>query len=86
MKLLLLGGTVFLGRHIASLALKKGHDLTLFNRGQSNPDLYPEVETLKGDRDGNLDPLRGRRWDAVIDTSGYIPRAVKTSAQWAADA
>ncbi len=86
MKLLLLGGTVFLGRHIASLALKKGHDLTLFNRGQSNPDLYPEVETLKGDRNGSLDSLCGRRWDAVIDTSGYIPRAVKTSARWAADA
>ncbi len=86
MKILLLGGTVFLGRHIVNLALERGHDLTLFNRGQSNPELYPEVETLKGDRDDGLTSLRGRSWDAVIDTSGYVPRVVRESARWAADA
>lgn len=86
MRLLLLGGSVFLGRHIVKLALNRGHQLTLFNRQVSNPGLYPEVETLRGDRDGGLGPLRGRRWDAVIDTSGYIPRVVRESAQLLAGA
>jgi 2'-hydroxyisoflavone reductase len=58
----------------------------LFNRGQSNPDLYPEIEQLKGDRDGGLDALKGRHWDAVIDTCGYVPRLVKDSAELLADA
>ena len=80
MKLLILGGTVFLGRHLVDAALARGHELTLFNRGQHNPELYPEVEKLRGDRDGNLTALAGRRWDAVIDTSGYVPRIVRASA------
>ena len=80
-KILILGGTVFLGRHLVDAALARGHEVTLFNRGQHNPDLYPQVEKLRGDRNGNLDTLKGRRWDTVIDTSGYVPRIVRESAE-----
>ncbi len=86
MKLLILGGTMFLGRHLVEAALGRGHVVTLFNRGRHNPELFPEVEKLRGDRDGNLDALRGRRWDAVIDTCGYVPRLVRDSAELLADA
>jgi 2'-hydroxyisoflavone reductase len=81
MKLLILGGTVFLGRHLVDAGLARGHAVTLFNRGQHNAELYPEVEKLRGDRDGGLDVLRGRRWDVVIDTCGYVPRVVRASAE-----
>jgi len=80
MKLLILGGTVFVGRHLVEAALARNHDVTLFNRGQHNANLFPDVETLHGDRDGGLDPLKGRRWDAVVDTCGYTPRVVRASA------
>ncbi len=86
MKLLIIGGTRFLGRALVDAALAAGHAVTLFNRGQSNPDLYPNVETLHGDRDGGLDVLAGRQWDAVIDTCGYVPRVVGASASFLADA
>lgn len=86
MKLLILGGTRFLGRALVEAALAMGHEVTLFNRGQSNPGLYPDVEQLHGNRDGGLDVLRGRRWDAVIDTCGYVPRVVRASAELLADA
>ncbi len=86
MKLLVLGGTVFLGRHLVEAATARGHSVTLFNRGQHNPELYPEVEKLRGDRDSDLSALQGRRWDAVIDTCGYLPRAVRASAELLADA
>lgn len=86
MKLLILGGTVFLGRHLVEAALARGDAVTLFNRGQHNAELFPEVEKLRGDRDGGLDPLRGRAWDAAIDTSGYVPRLVRASATLLADA
>lgn len=86
MKLLILGGTVFLGRHLVEAALDQGHEVTLFNRGQHNPDLFPSVEKLRGDRDGNLAALQGRRWDALIDTCGYVPRIVRASAQLLAGA
>lgn len=79
MKILILGGTVFVGRHLVDSALQRGHEVTLFNRGQHNPELYPEVEKLRGDRDGDLSALEGRRWDAVIDTCGYVPRIVRAS-------
>ena len=85
MQILILGGTRFLGRHLVEAALKKGHELTLFNRGQSNPDLFPQLERLQGDRDGALSVLEGRRWDAVIDTCGYLPRLVRASAELLAD-
>lgn len=86
MKILILGGTVFLGRALVEAAVARGHAITLFNRGRSNPDLFPEVEKLSGDRDGDLGALRSRRWDAVIDTSGYVPRVVRQSAQLLAEA
>jgi len=85
-KLLILGGTVFLGRHIVETALQRGHEIRLFTRGERNPDLFPDVEKLRGNRDGNLAPLEGRRWDAVIDTSGYVPRVVRASAELLRDA
>jgi 2'-hydroxyisoflavone reductase len=86
MRLLVLGGTVFLGRHLVEAALARGHDVTLFNRGRSSPGLFPEVEHVAGDRDGGLEPLRGRRWDAVVDPSGYVPRVVRQSAELLRDA
>jgi 2'-hydroxyisoflavone reductase len=85
MKLLVLGGTVFVGRHIVEAALGRGYDVTLFNRGQHGAGLFPEVEKLRGDRDGDLRALEGRTWDAVVDTSGYFPRVVRTSAERLAD-
>ncbi len=85
MDLLVLGGSRFLGRHLVEEALGRGHRVTLFNRGQSNPGLFPEVEKLRGERGGDLSPLRGRRWDAAIDTSGCRPREVRASAELLAD-
>lgn len=81
MRLLLLGGPRFLGRAVADAALEQGHELTFFNRGRTNPDLFPEAEKLVGDRDGGLAALSGRTWDAVIDTSGYVPHVVRASAE-----
>jgi 2'-hydroxyisoflavone reductase len=81
LRILVLGGTKFLGVHIVELALQRGHTVTLFNRGKTNADLFPQLEHLKGDRDAQLDALKGRRWDAVIDDSGYVPRHVKLSAE-----
>jgi 2'-hydroxyisoflavone reductase len=85
MKLLILGGTRFLGRHLVEAALARGHEVTLFNRGRLNPELFPEIEKLRGDRDGGLDALRGRRWDAAVDTSGHLPRVVRDSARLLSD-
>jgi len=81
MKLLVLGGTIFLGRHLVEQALGAGHEITLFTRGRHNADLFPEAERLRGDRDGGLQALAGRRWDAVVDTCGYVPRIVRDSAR-----
>src|ERR671919_793322 len=86
MDLLILGGTGFLGRHLVEAALGDGHRPTLFNRGLNEPGLFPEVEKLEGDREGNLSAHLGRRWDAVIDTCGYVPRFVRVSAGLLADA
>ncbi len=77
MKILIIGGTVFLGRHLTDIALNHGHDLTHFNRGNNILDFSPEVTTIKGDRDGDLHLLKNQKWDAVIDTCGYYPRVVK---------
>jgi len=81
MDLLILGGTLFLGRHVAEAALERGHRVTLFNRGQSNAELFPFAEKLRGDRDGDHALLRGRRFDAVIDCSGYRPAQVLAAAR-----
>jgi len=80
-RVLILGGTKFLGRAIAEAALARGHELTLFNRGATNPELFPEAERLRGDRTGDLSVLAGRAWDAVVDPSGYVPSVVRTSAE-----
>ena len=81
MDILIIGGTVFLGRALVHAALESGHTVTLFNRGRSNPDAFLQVETIIGDRESDLHRLAGRRWDAVIDTCGYFPRQVRASAQ-----
>ena len=80
MKILLIGGTRFLGRHLVTSARARGHEITLFNRGKTNPDLFSRVKTIRGDREKDLDQLSGQ-WDAVIDTCGYVPRVVKLSAE-----
>jgi 2'-hydroxyisoflavone reductase len=85
MKLLVLGGTKFLGRATVEAALARGHDVTLFNRGHTNAELFPEVEKLHGDREHNLSPLAGRTWDAVVDPSGYVPGVVRASAEQLVD-
>lgn len=81
MRILVLGGTKFLGRAFVEAALAREHELTLFNRGETNPGLFPEVEKLRGDRAGDLAALEGRRWDAVVDSSGYVPSVVRASAE-----
>jgi 2'-hydroxyisoflavone reductase len=81
MKLLVLGGTRFLGRHAVDAALAEGHAVTIFTRGRTSPELFPEIEHLSGDRDGDLEALRGGTWDGVVDTSGYVPRVVRQSAE-----
>jgi 2'-hydroxyisoflavone reductase len=85
-KLLVLGGTKFLGRHVVDAALADGHEVTIFTRGRTNPELFPEAEHLVGDRDGRLDALAGRSWDGAVDTSGYVPRVVRQSAELLRDA
>ena len=86
MSILLLGGTGFIGPHMVREALRRGHSVTLFNRGKTNNALFPDLATLIGDRDGKLDALKGQRWDLVIDNSGYVPRHVQDSARLLADA
>jgi 2'-hydroxyisoflavone reductase len=80
LRILVLGGTRFVGRHIVDDALARGHQVTLFNRGKTDPGAYPDLELLRGDRAGDLAALRGRDWDAVVDTSGYVLREVRNSA------
>jgi len=81
MNILIIGGTKFLGRHIAEAALKRNHQLTLFHRGKTNPDLFPEIEHVHGDREKDLALLREKKFDAVVDTCGYFPRVVSISAE-----
>jgi 2'-hydroxyisoflavone reductase len=81
MDVLLIGGPRFLGLALIEAALDGGHNVTMFNRGRTNPHLFPQVERLQGDRDGGIAALRGRRWDVVIDTCGYVPRVVRQSAE-----
>ncbi len=88
MNLLIIGGTIFVGRHLVIAALERNHSVTIFHRGKHNPDLYPRerfpnVETVIGDRNNpdDLEALAERGFDAVIDTCGYVPRVVKLSAE-----
>ena len=95
LRILILGGTGFIGPHIVERALERGHEVTLFNRGRTNPHLFPELEKLRGDRDpdegSGLESIRaevesGRTWDAIIDTSAYVPRIANASASLLAPA
>jgi 2'-hydroxyisoflavone reductase len=81
MKILIIGGTRFVGRHLVDSARARGHSVTLFNRGKSNPALFADLQTVRGDRETDLALLAGSRWDAVIDTCGYFPRIVGLSAE-----
>src|SRR4051812_4017853 len=81
MRILILGGTIFLGRHLVEAASERGHQVTLFHRGVHGLELYPQIERLYGDRREHLNALADRQWDAVIDTNGYIPSLVRNSAR-----
>ena len=81
LKLLILGGTRFIGPHVVEIARTHGHEVTLFNRGKTNIGRVQDVEVLHGDRNGQLDALKGRKWDAVLDTSAFVPRIVKLSTE-----
>jgi 2'-hydroxyisoflavone reductase len=85
-RLCILGGTAFLGRALVDAALACGHEVTLFNRGKTNPEPFPDLECLVGDRAGDLAPIRGRTFDAVVDTSVYLPRNVAASCEALAEA
>jgi 2'-hydroxyisoflavone reductase len=80
LKILVMGGTGFLGPHFVQAARARGHVLTLFNRGKTNPGLFKDIEQLHGDRKLDLSALEGRQWDAVLDTSAYLPGDVTRSA------
>ncbi len=77
--LLILGGTRFLGPALVESATKAGWTITLFNRGKTNPGRFPDLEQLHGDRNETTKPLEGRKWDAVVDTSGYFPRQIRSA-------
>ncbi|HEX9968623.1 MAG TPA: NAD-dependent epimerase/dehydratase family protein, partial [Acidimicrobiales bacterium] len=78
MRMLVLGGTSFVGRHIVEAALDAGHHVTLFNRGRTNPGLFDGVEERHGDREaGDYASLPEGSWDAVVDVNAYYPRAVR---------
>ena len=79
MTLLVLGGTKFLGRAVVEAALARGHEVTLFNRGQTNPELFTDVEKIRGDRTKDLGALAGRSWDAALDMATFLPRVVLLS-------
>ena len=81
LRILILGGTGFIGPFQVRYALERGHTVTLFNRGRTNSDLFPDLEKLIGDRNGQLDALRGRSWDVVIDNSRSNPDWVRMSAE-----
>ncbi|MBD2261205.1 NAD-dependent epimerase/dehydratase family protein [Pseudanabaena sp. FACHB-2040] len=85
MKLLILGGTRFVGRYLVTAALARRHEVTLFNRGKHSSAALTGIETIYGDRNSDLAKLQGRRWDAVVDTSGYLPRAVRALAEVLSD-
>lgn len=81
MKILIIGGTKFLGRHLVSVAKEHNHSVTIFNRGKHTNEVFDGVEQIQGDRNFDLDKLKNRNWDAVIDTCGFLPKTVKQSAE-----
>ena len=86
MKILIIGGTKFLGRHLIKAAQAKNHEVTIFNRGKFSNEVFANVEQIRGDRNFDLEKLTNRTWDAVIDTCGYLPQNVKASAEFLQDA
>ena len=86
LRILVLGGTGFIGPHMVSEALRRGHTVELFNRGRTNSELFPDLKLYRGDRDNGLDTLEGGQWDVVVDNSGYVPRHVEDSARLLAPA
>lgn len=86
LRILILGGTGFIGIHETEYALGRGHEVTLFNRGLTNPQLFADLEKLRGDRDGDLSALSGRSWDVVIDNSATVPRRIRQAAELLRDA
>ena len=80
MRILIIGGTAFVGRYIALAAIDAGHDVTLFHRGKTGPGLFPEAEHLTGDRDEDLAALAAGQWDATVDVCAYFPRQVRSLA------
>jgi 2'-hydroxyisoflavone reductase len=85
-RILFIGGTSFVGRNMAEAAVAAGHEITLFHRGKTGVDLFPEAERVLGDRNGELGTLEGRTWDAAIDVCGYVPRQIREAAGMLADA
>ena len=85
LKVLILGGTGFIGPHFVDALTAGGHKITLFNRGKRDPEVREGVEQLLGDRDGQVDALKGRDWDVVIDNSGYKPSQVRLTAEMLED-
>ena len=81
LNILVLGGTRFIGPHFIEQAKAHGHTITTFTRGKTNVGRVKDVEALNGDRDNQLEALKGRKWDAVLDTSGYVPRHVRLSSE-----
>lgn len=77
MRILVIGGSSFVGRHFVQSALDRGHEVTLFNRGQTDPDAFPTAEHLMGDRNGDLSELAGRSWDSTVDVCAYVPAQVR---------
>jgi 2'-hydroxyisoflavone reductase len=77
MRILIIGGTRFVGRHITQAALDRGHEVSVFHRGRTGDSLFPQAEHLTGDRDVSLSALGGGRWDATVDVCAYLPRQVR---------
>ncbi len=81
LRILILGGTSFLGPATVNVARARGHEISLFNRGRTNQHLYPDLQKFKGDRYDDLAALETGEWDVCIDNSGYIPRTVTAAAE-----
>ncbi len=81
MKLLVLGGTQFVGRAIVEILVEKGHEVVLFTRGQTNPGLFSNLRKIQGDRLVDLSEAATEDWDAVIDVSGYVVKAANKAVE-----
>jgi len=81
LRILILGGTGFIGPHMVREALRRGHEVELFNRGRTDSNLFPDLKLHVGDRNNGLEALEGKSWDVVVDNSGYVPRHVEDSAK-----